>query len=365
MNQPSIAPSNRFGALDLLRFLAVLAVFFGHYTDTFNYVYRIVPANLKYTVVSRYAVAALLLFLMISGYVVTMTSIKRNLEEFSITRLSRIYPLFWISCFFAFVLPRVIPANHSYLAQVSFKTFLFNLTMVPVLFGHPLINPVYHTLITELVFYTLIGIIIYFKLWNRILTVISIFLTICLASEIFTNESVYIFLLPFPAGMLFYLIRIKYAKSWKLYTLLAIDFILTLLKTKPLAEQLSSTYKEPNSHNMWIFSAIITVLFILFLLIILNKITIRGNSFLQLLGDITYPFYLFHLYFLFFYWYFSKTVQADVLLFGILFIALLTSWFLNIFVEKPLSRLAAITLKKVTRLIKKRSPALQSEKTSI
>jgi len=362
MPEQTHSPSKRSGSLDLLRFFAVLFVFFGHYTDTFNDVYQIVPANLKYAFISRYATTALIMFFMVSGYVVTMTSVKRNLKDFLITRLSRIYPLFWVSCIVAFLLPKVI-YTHSYLGNYPFKTFLVNLTMVPMAFGYPMINPVFHTLMTELAFYMLIAVIIVFKLWNRILVVISIMLALCIANILFLDLPAYIMVLPFLAGMLFYLIQVRPANAWRLYVLLAINFTCAIIGTKPLADQLDTYSKEPHSHHVWAFVLILIVIYAVFLLVALKKINIKGNRFYQFLGEIAYPFYLFHIYFLCFYWYFRDRVQADLLLYGILLVIILTSWALNVWIEKPLSKLASYTLTAITNYFHKKDINKKTEIT--
>lgn len=345
-NAPS--PPKRSGALDLLRFFAVLFVFFGHYTDTFNYIYKIVPENLKYTPVSRYASTALIIFFMVSGYVVTMTSIKRGIKDFAITRLSRLYPLFWVSCAVAFILPRLPFLNHSYLAYSTLKVFLLNLTMVPTVIGQPMINPVFHTLLIELVFYIFIAMIIIFKGWKNILAIISVMLAICIASLFKKDMPVHIIITPFLGGMIFYLISVNYASKLKLYALLGVNFFCALMSAKPLADQLDVFYKEVGSHSVWAIAIIITLIYITFLLITLKVVFIESRPAFQLLGEIAYPFYLFHIYFLCIYYYFRNTIQADLLLYGILLAAIISSWVLNILIEKPFSKLASKVLYRIT-----------------
>lgn len=355
MYKPTTISSKRSGALDLLRFVAVLIVFFGHYTDTFNYIYRIVPENLKYSPVSKYASLALLIFFMVSGYVVTMTSIKKGIKEFIVTRLSRLYPLFWVSCLIAFILPRLPFLNHSYLAYSTFKEFLVNLTMIPSVFGYAMINPVFHTLLIELVFYFFIATIIIFKWWNKIITVISVMLILSVASLFKEDMPVHIIITPFLGGMIFYLISINYASKLKLYSLLSVNFFCALMSARPLAQQLDVFYKVAGSHNVWIMMFIITLIYISFLLISLKTITIRSRPSLQLLGEIAYPFYLFHIYFLCFYYYFRNSIQADLLLYGILLAAIVSSWLINILIEKPCSKLASKVLYFIFRIFEKRS----------
>jgi len=345
-----ISKPHRSGALDLFRFLAVLVVFFAHYTDTFNYVYKIVPANLKWAPITHYATCVLLLFFMISGYVVTMTSMKRNLKDFLIARLSRLYPLFWISCIVAFTLPRIIHHN-TYLTYSTLKQLLVNMTMMPQVFRYEMINPVFHTLLAELGFYIFIAFIILFKLWDKILVVIVVILAYCVAHIQDISISPHIFIPPFIAGMLFYFIKIKYKPSWMLYTLLAVNFFCSLTAGRVLAIMLSTYYyKNPNALNVWTTCAIITVIYLLFYFFVIVKPVIKDRKLTRTLGEIAYPFYLFHLYFLCWYWYFGKTVQPDLLILLILAVILALSWVINVWVEKPLSKLASHILYLITGL---------------
>jgi len=356
MNKNVPLPSKRSGALDLLRFFAVLYVFFGHYTDTFNLVYQIVPANLKYMWFSKYATTALLIFFMVSGYVVTMTSIKRNIKEFAISRLSRLYPLFWVSCIVAFIMPRLFYTNHSYLAEASLKTFFVNLTMVPYLFGYPTINPVFHTLLIELVFYFFLAIIIVFKLWNRILIILGSLLALCVYGLFLPGLPDFFIIIPFASGMLFYMISADYASKFILYPLLAVSFMCSFVSAQAQADQLDLYYKGATIIDPWVLRGIITTIYIVFLLISTKVIHIAGRRVYQILGELAYPFYLFHIYFLCFYWFFRNKIQPDVLLFGILSVTIFTSWLINVVLEKPLSSLASRGLFYLTGLFKKKNP---------
>ena len=341
--------SQRSGALDLFRFLAVLVVFFAHYTDTFNYIYNIVPANLKWAPVTHYATSVLLIFFMISGYVVTMTSMKRDLKDFLIARLSRIYPLFWISCIAAFILPRIIH-QHTYLTYSTVKQLLVNMTMMPQVFRYAMINPAFHTLFIELCFYFFIAFIILFKLWDKILIVFVVILGYCVFYSLDSTPSLNIFISPFIAGMLFYFIKIKYKPRWMLYTLLAVNYFCTITAGRVVVIILDDYYKNPHALSVWTMSAIITAVYILFYLITIPKPVIKNSKLTRTLGEIAYPFYLFHLYFLYLYWYFSKTIQPDLLVLSILGLILVISWAINFRVEKPLSRLTSHILYLVTGL---------------
>jgi peptidoglycan/LPS O-acetylase OafA/YrhL len=360
MNTITPSTSKRSGALDLLRFLAVVYVFFGHYTDTFNWTYQIVPENLRYMWFSKYATTALTLFFMISGFVVTMTSVKREIKDFAVTRLTRIYPLYWVSCIVAFILPHLFYQNRSYLAEVPFTTFLVNLTMIPSVFGAPMMNPVFHTLLIELVFYVFIAVIIIFKLWKNIVTVLSVLLAVCIATLCTPAFPLHIAVLPFVAGIVFYLISVQYARKRTLYILLAVTYVVALASTEAQKDQMESFYKGAVEISPWVLKGITSIYYLIFFLISLKLLRIPGRPIYQVLGELAYPLYLFHVYFLCFYWYFSKKLQPDILLFGTLFITIISSWLINIFLEKPLSSLANQYFHKLTGTVanNKRKPII-------
>jgi len=362
MTDTNLSKSKRSGALDLFRFLAIVAVYFGHFADTFNLTYNIVPENLSYNPVVKYFDPALMVFFMVSAFVVTMSTMKRSLKDFFVIRVSRLYPLYWISCIAAFFLSR-FAAEHTYLARLPLKAFIANLTMFPGVFGFPFLNPVFHTMAIELCFYVFIMFILGFKLWNKILVIFTIVLVLCYINY-FLAPAVQLYTLAayFMGGMLFYFIFSKKYTQWKVYVLLAFNFSLSLLSCQATAAARSASYQQFNIVvNPWILVIIVTVIYLLFLLISLRKLNIPGYLLFQRLGEITYPFYLSHLYFLGIYWYFRNTIQPDLLLIFILILVLITAWTINVTIEKPLSRFATYIITTVANLFDKKAFGKKNE----
>lgn len=360
MNTNVISKKTRSGAFDLLRFIAVLIIFFAHYSDSFNHVHQIVPSNLKYTPVFRYGTAAILIFFMVSAFVVTMTSMKRTAKEFIMIRLSRLYPLFWLSCIAGFLLIRFSPWP-VYIPYPSTATLLANLTMFPNLLGFNLINPVYHTLVSEMIFYFSILFVLAFKLWNRILPILTVLTVLCYAGLLY-NMYFPVMLTSFIGGMLFYFIQAKKYTQWKVYTLAGFNALAAILCARPLTYSIDSFYKTTGAGNIWIFAAIITSIYILFLLITLKKINIKGNIVFQKLGELSFPFFLFHLYFLGIYWYLGTKMNGTLLLIGLAVAITIFSLLVNLYVEKPLNELA-IHIIESSKTLRKR--ALRRKKSGL
>jgi peptidoglycan/LPS O-acetylase OafA/YrhL len=360
MFKQSLSPNKRSGTLDLLRFFAIIFIYFGHFADSFNYVYQIVPANLKYTHIVRYGSIALVIFFIVSAFVVTMTSMKRTAKEFVLIRVSRLYPLFWVSCVVGFIVSRYSPFP-TYIAYNTLKDLLANLTMIPSLLGFHLINPVYHTLVIEIGFYIFILLILAFKLWDKILWIISVLIA---ASFIGILYSVWIcsIVTPFIAGMLFYFIYAKKYTTWKVYTLAALNFVSALLCSKSLADDIDLYYKQPGSASPYIFALLIIVIYAIFLLVSFRKINIPGSLFLQKLGELSYSFFLFHIYFLGIYWYFRNSIQGDILLIGLAVVISIFSLLVNLLVEKPLNAIFGKILTFITELFTAKSYSKEVQK---
>jgi peptidoglycan/LPS O-acetylase OafA/YrhL len=339
----SLVKTARQNELDLLRVIAALSVFIFHYTDSFNYVNRIVPGNFGIGVFFRYGYMGVPLFFVISGYVVTMTAMNKSFAEFAISRITRLYPVFWLSCIIAFLLPRVLPHVDTFLPWPSIKALLVNCTMIPSVFDKQMINPVFWSLLEEMHFYLLITGIIIFKLWDKILPVLICWLIIYFVVSALgysrPDDKVGILVpkhsLYFIAGMLFYLVKINYTAKWKLNGFLLVIFAFCLINAFYIARYTNLLYKSANAVSAYGFYFINLSIFFIFFLIANNKFSIRSNNVLRKLGDVTYPFYLLHLYGLGLYWVLRDTVQSQVLLLLMLVIMFCVSYAVNRYFEKP------------------------------
>tara|TARA_Y100001958_G_C21228417_1_gene553917 strand:- start:714 stop:1664 length:951 start_codon:yes stop_codon:yes gene_type:complete len=90
------------------------------------------------------------LFFIISGYVILMSLEKKNLIEFIISRISRLYPAY---VFGVLTTSIAILFFGSWYAQVDFINFLKNLTMFQYYLGGSNIDGVYWSLRVEVAFY--------------------------------------------------------------------------------------------------------------------------------------------------------------------------------------------------------------------
>ena len=149
----------RFAVLDGLRLCAAVMVMLYHYTAlplarsgwgrppgrTFPSLWHL----------TAYGALGVQLFFVISGFVILMSCWGRSLADFVGSRVSRLYPAYWVCVTLTAVLLGVIwPGGPS---SVTFGQYLTNLTMVQQSFGVANVDGVYWTLFVELCFYVLMA----------------------------------------------------------------------------------------------------------------------------------------------------------------------------------------------------------------
>lgn len=141
--------SGRLPELDLLRFVAAFSVLLFHHIRW--------AKSLDGTVlfqISRFGFFGVPLFFMISGFVILWSAQGKDLLEFAVSRITRLYPTFWI-CVCLAAIAELCLGNH-----VSSLRFLANLTMMPTSFGAAKMDAVYWTLLYELKFYVFVALLI-------------------------------------------------------------------------------------------------------------------------------------------------------------------------------------------------------------
>ena len=141
--------SDRLPELDLLRFIAAFSVLLFHHIRW--------AESLDGTVlfqISRFGFFGVPLFFMISGFVILWSAQGKDLLEFAVSRITRLYPTFWI-CVCLAAIAELSLGNH-----VTPFRFLANLTMIPTSFGATKMDGVYWTLFYELKFYVFVALLI-------------------------------------------------------------------------------------------------------------------------------------------------------------------------------------------------------------
>jgi peptidoglycan/LPS O-acetylase OafA/YrhL len=364
MQQSSSKKAAHLYEIDILRFLAAIAVVLGHYVYVFDKLMHIVPSPYPFVDPLRYVYPVIEIFFMISGYIVFRTAITKTVQEFVISRIVRIYPVFWICCTIFFI-GLYFGGSMEGAPKASLSNYLYNMTMLHEFFGKPALNPAFWTLTYELSFYFIICLIIAFRLWDNILLVIAVWLGYTLlVGPLSANNAFAYILIPryspcFIAGMLFALIQRKESAPWKLYSLMALTLVASLRSANA-----SRHIMEGVGHvtiNPYIIYGITTSFYVLMFLIVFRVINLSRFAKWSVLGVLAYPLYLIHNLGAGVYYYLGGTVNKYILLFGTIAFMLVLSWLIHLVGDRAFAKWLTPQLKKLFAKLSK-SPT-SAEKT--
>ena len=284
----------RFYEIDLFRFVAALSVVFYHYT------FRGFAADNKSMLsypelapIFKYGYLGVDLFFMISGFVILLTALNRNFSGFVISRMTRLYPAFWAGVTFTSLLVLIIGGSKD---EVSIYQYLANLSMISGYFGVKAIDGVYWTLLVEMKFYFLVGLLILFKQTGRIKYYFIAWLLYTAVYPFLEIPYIDFFLLPdwsfyFIAGAYFYLIR-KDGVSLLDLLVIFLAYILSLKHAYVYMAVMEEHYSTEFSEL--VVSGIITLFYALMFSVSLRRTHLINKKIMLKFGVLTYPLYLIH-----------------------------------------------------------------------
>lgn len=337
MSTAGAAKRDRFHEIDLLRFLAAFAVLLFHYTyrgwssDNMSDV-----AFMELGHFFKYGYLGVHLFFIISGFVILMTAINKDIAGFSISRLTRLYPAFWFAVSLTAIISLWIGGSRY---QVDLKQYFINLTMLHRFIDVPSVDGVYWSLVVELKFYFLIFMLILIRQIKNI----HVYLGLWLTASIFIFHYGHIrflgaFLFPewssyFIAGATFFLIRLQGINAYKIALLLG-AYYLSLQTLYVELNGTGTTHPTPVD-TYYIVAGFVTLFYLVFLGIAFNKTKFINRPGFILLGALTYPLYLIHqnIGFMLFNL-LHESVNKYLLLFGITLLVLFIAYLINTQIEK-------------------------------
>ncbi|MDF5753818.1 acyltransferase [Spongiactinospora sp. TRM90649] len=292
----------RIAELDLLRFLAALAVVAFHYLVAFASIWGERPSKLFPATASMAGLGILgvELFFMISGFVILMTVWGRGIGGFARSRLVRLFPAYWVSVL-AVVGVYGLTTATALNPRLSTGEYAVNLTMLQRAFGVTDANGVYWSLWVELRFYLLIAVLVLAGVtMARCLIFMGVWLAATVAATfaelgpiadlvVMPKYSPY-----FIAGMALFLIR-RFGSAVHLWAFVAAGYALAL----PSAlQRVAGRVKAAGFKGMpvedWMVVAAITLMFGVMAAVALGALSRLTWGGLTVLGGLTYPLYLFH-----------------------------------------------------------------------
>lgn len=278
----------RLYELDLLRFLAALAVVFFHlsYTSTGGAVFE------RLDDVSRYGYLGVDVFFMISGFVIMMSARGSSVRRFAANRCIRLLPTYWLGVGLTALVGSALGAT------IGLPKVIANLTMLQTVIGSEHLDAAYWSLLYEVWFYALVAGVIRLGLLDKIEELLlgwSVIAAIGMVVEfpglvraiLMTNYAHY-----FIAGMLFGLIKHERRLDLRRGLLVVLSACLASQYGAANAAALQESYGDEFSGLA--VRIVIGAFFALFAVISWTGIPqIRGKVFVTL-GAITYPLYLVH-----------------------------------------------------------------------
>lgn len=286
----------RFTEIDLLRFLAALAVMLLHYGirgfaegDNLSPLHFPVLGPLV-----KYNYLGVNLFFMISGFVILMTAQGKGLRDFFISRVVRLYPAYWFCCTLTFVVILLFASDQIY---TSWPRYLLNLTMLNGFVNIGGIDGVYWTLCVELKFYLLVGVLMACGQLPVIERYLGVWLAVCALHTAFPVAAIEYALIPqygafFIAGAVFFLVHQQGFSRYRIALLLG-SFMVALMHEIPMLIDRSVWYRLEFSVASLV--VIISVFYLAFVWIAVRKSS--GSRYAPLfvwLGTLSYPLYLLH-----------------------------------------------------------------------
>ena len=316
-----IKKNNRLAELDALRGIAAICVVVFHFTSKFreDYGYHF-TARFDWDF-GHYGVE---LFFVISGFVIFMTLQKVNsVADFAYKRFSRLFPSYWICIVLTTIAISIfgLPGK-----MLSTKQVLLNFTMIQGLLKVNNVDGSYWSLLPEICFYVLLGLIFYFKLLSRI-RVIGVFWLLFILINQFHHLNFLSTVLNLRYGMLFFagilFFKLKYDNDSPI-----INNILILICA------VSAVAVNPSIEYL----IVIAILLGTFFLFVNNKLTFIAIKPLLFLGYVSYPLYLIHQYigYIIILKLDSFHVNEIVSIFMALVFSIALAWVITEYLEKPI-----------------------------
>ncbi|MET0423113.1 MAG: acyltransferase [Actinoplanes sp.] len=341
---PTGLNTDRVVALDGLRLLAALMVAVFHYagrTPSVEKIWSVKPAEAFPTLhlAAQYGWLGVELFFLISGFVIGLSAWGRPVGAFARSRVVRLFPAYWPAVLLTTLVVTIWP---TVVEPKGVSDMLINLTMLHQPFGVPSVDGVYWTLWSELRFYLLFSIVVWFGLTERRVLLFGWGWLIASAFTYASRENLLVVVFQpnfaplFVAGLGFALIH-RFGSSLRAWGLVIASFLIAQHHmVGRVALEARTDILAPLSARP---ALIVLAGFFALLAVIALGWTKRVRwSWLTTAGLLTYPFYLIHEQIG---WTIIHAVHdrapRPVVFMGTLTFMLLAAWLLHLLIERPVA----------------------------
>ncbi|MGW6983215.1 acyltransferase family protein [Streptomyces sp. NPDC054932] len=335
-------PGGRLAVLDGVRVLAALGVLFYHYFALASAWGE--PPEDVFPIAHRFAVYGWLgveIFFLVSGFVICMSAWGRSVGDFAVSRLSRLFPAYWVAVVFTslvlFAWPEVKQVK-------AFSDVVVNLSMLQGGIGVPNIDDAYWTLFVELKFYVLFAVVVMRGVTYRNCVLFCAAWTLAgVVAPTADSGVLSFFAVPssspyFIAGIAFHLMR-RFRPNAVLWAVVGVQFLLAQHHVH--ARMISSLGRAAADRTpAWPAHLIIALGFAVMAAMALGALDGIRWRWLPHAGALTYPLYLIHMMAgLTLIHHFRREVAPVPLVIAVTAAMLLLAWLIHRFVERPLGRL--------------------------
>jgi peptidoglycan/LPS O-acetylase OafA/YrhL len=289
----------RVNEIDLLRFLAALAVVVYHYAFR-GTAGADPPSVMGYAPLAgwaKYGYLGVELFFMISGFVILMSASSGSLRAFVVSRVTRLYPAYWACATATFLAIALWGAPRD---TASVWRYLANLTMLNGFAGIRHLDGSYWSLLVELKFYVMVAAVLLLGRIQQARAFLAAWLAVAFAVELVPEGRLHYaldlalttdFAAYFIAGAAAYLMWSE-GVSPSLLGLYGGSWLDALHRSRVEALHESSLYGT--SMSLPAVAVIVSVFFAVMLLVALRRTGPLRRLRWAAAGALTYPLYLLH-----------------------------------------------------------------------
>jgi peptidoglycan/LPS O-acetylase OafA/YrhL len=343
----SVRSGNRLAAVDGMRLIAALSVALFHYTVSWRIDGHSPPAYFlpRLSHVTIYGFLGVELFFLISGFVICMSSWGRRLGDFFTSRVSRLYPAYWICVLITAAVVTLAPVvgGVPVTGTPDLVAIGVNLTMLHEPMGVPSVDTVYWTLFVELRFYLLFALVVWRGLtYRRTVLFCALWMTAALIAPSLHSPLLDTIAIPayapyFVAGIAMYLIH-RFGPSPLPLAIVGFSWLVCLQRVTERVADVHPGFAVPR----WPGVLVVTLAYAVLLAVALGWANRIRWRWLPVAGCLTYPFYLLHQrigYSIMRHAYAATRLPVLILVGGTLAAMLVLAWLVHRVVERPLTPL--------------------------
>lgn len=287
--------AQRTYVLDLLRFLAAIAILLYHYGFRGHAADGLCDVGFPALVGAvKYGYLGLYVFFMLSGYVILWSALRRGAADFLVSRALRLYPGFWICCTISFLAMLAFGGERYH---ATWPAYWENMTLLSGFFDVPWVDGAYWALFVEVKFYLLVFLVLTLKQERRFELFLGLWLVAAVTlahwnlsprwkDYLIVNYSAYVI-----AGCLFFILQTRGVTLYRLI-LLASSFAFGLERVLGARAALAEHYGV--EFSAWVIAGVVVALFAFFGAIARGWNPLGRVAWLAVLGGMTYPLYLLH-----------------------------------------------------------------------